>query len=84
MSHGHSHHDAPPNPYLERRRTPEETAALEQRVKTLESLLIEKGYVTKETIDKIVDVYENDFGPENGAKVVARARARNNPPARLR
>ena len=73
MSHGHSHHDAPPNPYLERRRTPEETAALEQRVKTLESLLIEKGYVTKETIDKIVDVYENDFGPENGAKVVARA-----------
>lgn len=73
MSHGHSHHDAPPNPHLERRRTPEETAALEQRVKTLESLLIEKGYVTKETIDKIVDVYENDFGPENGAKVVARA-----------
>ncbi len=73
MSSDHSHHDAPPNPYLERRRTPEETAELEQRVSRLESLLIEKGYVSKETLDRVIDTYENDLGPMNGAKVVARA-----------
>ena len=73
MSSDHSHHDAPPNPYLERRRTPEETAELEQRVSRLESLLIEKGYVSKETLERVIDTYENDLGPMNGAKVVARA-----------
>lgn len=69
----HDHHNAPANPYLERRRGPEETAALEQRVQTIEALLIEKGLVTKEALDALVDVYENDIGPMNGATVVARA-----------
>ena len=73
MSDDHSHHDAPPNPYLERRRAPEETAELERRVSRLESLLIEKGYVSKETLERVIDTYENDLGPMNGAKVVARA-----------
>ena len=73
MSDDHSHHDAPPNPYLERRRTPEETAELERRVSRLESLLIEKGYVSKESLERVIDTYENDLGPMNGAKVVARA-----------
>ena len=69
----HDHHKAPPNPYLERRRSPEETLALEQRVKTIEKLLIEKGIVAKDALEKLADVYENDLGPMNGAKVVARA-----------
>ncbi|MGI9372727.1 MAG: nitrile hydratase subunit alpha [Hyphomicrobiales bacterium] len=43
------------------------------RVKTLESLLIEKGYVEPETLDTIVDIYETKVGPRNGAKVVAKA-----------
>ena len=73
MSDDHSHHDAPPNPYLERRRTPEETAERERRVSRLESLLIEKGYVSKESLERVIDTYENDLGPMNGAKVVARA-----------
>ena len=73
MSHDPSHHNAPPNPYLERRRTPEETAELERRVSRIESLLIEKGYVSKQTLERIIDTYENDLGPMNGAKVVARA-----------
>ena len=73
MSHDHSHHNAPPNPYLERRRTPKETAELERRVSRIESLLIEKGYVSKQTLERIIDTYENDLGPMNGAKVVARA-----------
>lgn len=70
----HDHpHDAPPNPYLEPRRSAAETAALADRVAAIESLLIEKGLVSKETLDTLVDTYENDIGPMNGARVVARA-----------
>ena len=72
-SHGHSAHDAPPNPYLEKHTTPEQTAALEKRVQALESLLVAKGLVSSATLDKLVETYENDLGPVNGAKVVARA-----------
>jgi len=43
------------------------------RVKALESLLVEKGLVTTDAIDQIVETYEHDIGPMNGAKVVARA-----------
>ncbi len=43
------------------------------RTKALESLLVEKGYVSTDAIDEIVRIYEQDIGPLNGAKVVARA-----------
>src|SRR5215468_11053192 len=43
------------------------------RVKSLESLLAEKGLVDRAAIDAIVDIYENKVGPRNGARVVARA-----------
>ena len=43
------------------------------RVKSLESLLVEKGLVDRAAIDAMVDVYENKVGPRNGARVVARA-----------
>ena len=43
------------------------------RVKALESLLIEKGYVDPAALDELVDTYENRIGPRNGAKVVAKA-----------
>jgi nitrile hydratase len=66
-------HDVPPNPYLEKRRTATETEALEERVQQLENLLTEKGVVSKKTLDRVVSIYENDLGPLNGAKVVARA-----------
>jgi nitrile hydratase len=48
----------------------EETAA---RVKALESMLIEKGVMTSSMVDRIVDIYENQVGPQLGAKVVAKA-----------
>jgi nitrile hydratase len=50
---------------------PESYAAL--RTKALESLLVEKGLVTTDVIDAVVHAYEQDIGPLNGAKVVARA-----------
>jgi nitrile hydratase len=43
------------------------------RMKALESLLIEKGYVTEEMIDDVARAYEHDIGPLRGARVVARA-----------
>jgi nitrile hydratase subunit alpha len=43
------------------------------RVKSLESLLVEKGLVDRAAIDTMVDTYENKVGPRNGARVVARA-----------
>ena len=43
------------------------------RVRALESLLIEKGLLSSDVVDKLVAVYEHDVGPMNGARVVARA-----------
>ena len=39
----------------------------------LESLLIEKGLLSSDTIDQLVERYEKDIGPMIGARVVARA-----------
>ena len=39
----------------------------------IENLLIEKGLVSKEGLDEVVNIYENDLGPMNGAQVIARA-----------
>jgi nitrile hydratase len=43
------------------------------RVRALESLLVEKGYVDPAALDALIDTYENRIGPRNGAAVVARA-----------
>lgn len=69
MSHHHAedhhhaggHHHPAPEPYV----------AL--RTKALESLLIEKGLLSTDVVDALVRTYEQDIGPLNGAKVVARA-----------
>jgi nitrile hydratase len=43
------------------------------RVKSLESLLVEKGLVDPAALDFLIDTYEHKIGPRNGARVVARA-----------
>ena len=43
------------------------------RTKALESLLVEKGFLSTDSIDAMVRAYEQDIGPMNGAQVVARA-----------
>lgn len=60
MAEEHKHHHAPPS-------------EIEARVKRLEALLIEKKLVDPQTLDQLVDTYENRVGPKNGARVVARA-----------
>jgi nitrile hydratase subunit alpha len=43
------------------------------RAAALEAVLVEKGLLTTDRIDAIVERYERDLGPQNGARVVARA-----------
>ena len=43
------------------------------KVKALESLLVEKGLVSEEALDALIETYEHKVGPRNGAQVVARA-----------
>ncbi len=50
-----------------------ELSETELRVRALESLLTEKGYVDPAALDELIDIYENRVGPRNGARVVARA-----------
>ena len=57
--HDHDHHDVPSDPAL--------------RVQALETVLVEKGLVDPAALDAIVDYYETEVGPRNGARVVARA-----------
>jgi nitrile hydratase len=52
---------------------PDDASRLALRVEALESLLVEKGVVEAAQVDAIVRHYEEDVGPLNGAKVVARA-----------
>jgi nitrile hydratase len=73
MSDEHHHHEAPANPYHESARTEEKNKELSDKVEKIESLLLEKGLVSKDGLDKLVDIYENDLGPMNGARMVARA-----------
>jgi nitrile hydratase len=46
---------------------------LELRVRALESVLVEKGYVDPAALDLLIEKYETRVGPHNGARVVARA-----------
>ena len=58
-SHDHPHSLLPPDPAL--------------RVKALETILTRKGLVDAAALDAIIDTYQSKIGPQNGARVVARA-----------
>ena len=46
---------------------------MDVRVRALETLLTQKGYIDPAGIDRIIETYENEVGPHNGAQVVAKA-----------
>jgi nitrile hydratase len=52
---------------------PRPLSAAALRAKAIESLLVEKGLLASDAIDRVVEIFEKDVGPLNGAKVVARA-----------
>ena len=60
MDHHHHDHQVVPSDFA-------------LRVKSLESLLVEKGLVDQAALDVLIDSYEHKIGPRNGARVVARA-----------
>jgi nitrile hydratase len=67
MSHDHDHdHDHDHH-------HPRPASEVELRARALEALLAERGLVSTDAIDAVVELYENDIGPQNGARVVARA-----------
>ena len=45
----------------------------ELRTAALEAVLIEKGLVSTDAVDAVVDAFEHEIGPRNGARIVARA-----------
>jgi nitrile hydratase subunit alpha len=50
-----------------------ELSQTQRRVRALESVLVEKGYVDPAALDALVETYETKVGPHNGARVVAKA-----------
>ncbi len=62
--HEHHHHEE---------HAKRELSPLELRVRALETLLIEKGYIDPAALDVLIDAYQTKIGPRNGAQVVARA-----------
>jgi nitrile hydratase len=58
-THEHAHALLPSDPAL--------------RVKAVETLLVENGLIDPSAIDAMIDTYQNKIGPQNGARVVARA-----------
>ena len=63
--HGHDHdHDHPDSSHL---------SDMDIRVRALESILVEKGYVDPAALDVLIETYESKVGPHNGARVVAKA-----------
>jgi nitrile hydratase subunit alpha len=51
----------------------EERLPIALRTEALEQLLVERGLIDAAVMDKFISTYENDVGPLNGAKVVAKA-----------
>ena len=50
-----------------------ELSEMDLRVRALESILVEKGYIDPDALDVLIDTYKTRIGPRNGARVVARA-----------
>ncbi len=61
MGHDHDHPDH------------SELSGVEQRVRALETVLTQKGYIDPAALDVLIDTYQTKVGPRNGARVVARA-----------
>ena len=66
MSHDDDHHHTHDH-------AGSELSDMDVRVRALESLLVEKGYVDPKALDLLIETYETRIGPHNGARVVAKA-----------
>ncbi len=62
-------HHAHPHPHT----SGSELSEMEVRVRALETILVDKGYVDPAALDRIVEAFETRIGPHIGAHIVARA-----------
>ena len=62
--HGHAHGHDHDHSHL---------GEMDVRVRALQTLLVQKGYIDPAALDRIIELYEKEVGPHNGARVVARA-----------
>ena len=67
------HHDHPHHHHNEDDHDHSHLSEMDVRVRALQSLLVEKGYLDPAALDVIIETYEHQVGPHNGARVVARA-----------
>jgi nitrile hydratase subunit alpha len=65
-NHGHAHDHS-------HRAERSELGAMDLRVRALETVLAQKGYIDPAALDALIDTYQTRIGPRNGARVVARA-----------
>ncbi|MCC4245471.1 nitrile hydratase subunit alpha [Stappia indica] len=70
--HGHHHHDHDHDHHHDHDHG-SHLSETDARVRALESILIEKGYVDPAALDVLIETYETQVGPHNGARVVAKA-----------
>ncbi len=71
--HGH-HHDHPHgHDHSHDHSHGSELTDVQARVRALETVLTEKGYIDPKALDMIVDAFETKIGPRNGARVIAKA-----------
>ena len=68
---GHDHDDH--NHHHHHDHDHSELSETELRVRALESILTEKGYVDPTSLDLLIELYEKKIGPRNGIRVVAKA-----------
>ncbi len=66
MSHDHEHEH-------EHGHEHSELSEMDMRVRALETVLAQKGYIDTAALDVLIDTYQTKIGPRNGARVVARA-----------
>ncbi len=63
MGHDHHEHDHDHS----------ELGEMDLRVRALETVLAQKGYIDPAALDVLIDTYQTKIGPRNGARVVAKA-----------
>lgn len=66
--HDHGHHHGHDHDHEH-----SELGEMDLRVRALESVLAQKGYIDPAALDVLIDTYQTRIGPRNGARVVARA-----------
>ena len=72
--HDHSHHITTTTTHHDHDHDHgSELSEMQLRVRALETVLTEKGYIDPVAIDRIIEAYETKIGPHNGARIVAKA-----------